>query len=139
MYRLKKFFNLSQSPDPLTSLKLGSKEHVFLGTESEFFIVQLELQYIMPLMKPIHKGFIKKIYKHNAPLLIWYMYYIFFAFAGDFFLLLFVCLQWQVFRNEAHSQLNPSTPYGGGSNEDILPEVEAKTPIPVEDFTTIHE
>ncbi|XP_078337037.1 piezo-type mechanosensitive ion channel component 2-like isoform X2 [Crassostrea virginica] len=58
---------------------------------------------------------------------------------GDFFLLLFVCLQWQVFRNEAHSQLNPSTPYGGGSNEDILPEVEAKTPIPVEDFTTIHE
>ena len=61
MYRLKKLSNLSKSPDPLISLKLGSKEHVFvLGTESELFIVQLELQCIMHLMKPIHKGFIKK-------------------------------------------------------------------------------
>nr|XP_034339397.1 piezo-type mechanosensitive ion channel component 1 isoform X8 [Crassostrea gigas] len=58
---------------------------------------------------------------------------------GDFFLLLFVCLQWQVFRTEAHAHSNTSHSYGGGSNGDILEEVEANMPIPVEDFTTIHE
>lgn len=26
--------------------------------------------------------------------------------------------------------------YGGGDNQDILPEVEGNTPIPVEDFTS---
>ncbi|CAI9737891.1 Hypothetical predicted protein [Octopus vulgaris] len=52
---------------------------------------------------------------------------------ADFFQLLFVCLQWQVFNVELGSQ---STNYGGGDNKDILPEVEASLEIPVPDFTT---
>ncbi|XP_061162541.1 piezo-type mechanosensitive ion channel component 2-like [Saccostrea echinata] len=58
---------------------------------------------------------------------------------GDFFLLLFVCLQWQVFRIEAQFHTDSEARYGGGSNEDILPEVEANMPIPVADFTTVSE
>ncbi|XP_052831053.1 piezo-type mechanosensitive ion channel component 1 isoform X7 [Octopus bimaculoides] len=52
---------------------------------------------------------------------------------ADFFQLLFVCLQWQVFNVEQGSQ---STNYAGGDNKDILPEVEASLEIPVPDFTT---
>lgn len=67
---------------------------------------------------------------------------------GDFFLLLFVCLQWQVFRTEAafHSGTRSAydggsarSSYEGGSNEDILAEVEHNMPIPGEDFTTVHQ
>ncbi|XP_052818789.1 piezo-type mechanosensitive ion channel component 1-like isoform X1 [Mya arenaria] len=52
---------------------------------------------------------------------------------ADFFQLLLVCLQWRVFRKELAMR---GEMQDGGSNEDILPEVEAKTPIPVKDFTT---
>ena len=52
---------------------------------------------------------------------------------ADFFQLLFVCLQWRVFRVE--SKRGSAEP-DGGKNDDIIPEVEAKTKIPVEDFTT---
>lgn len=47
--------------------------------------------------------------------------------------LLCVCLQWRVFRLElaAHTRND----YGGGDNDEILPEVEANLKIPVEDFT----
>jgi hypothetical protein len=41
-----------------------------------------------------------------------------------------VILQWKVFRLEASK-----VDYGGGSNHEILAEVEACTEIPVEDFT----
>ncbi|XP_056011934.1 piezo-type mechanosensitive ion channel component 1-like isoform X4 [Ostrea edulis] len=67
---------------------------------------------------------------------------------SDFFLLLFVCLQWQVFRTEAafHSGTRSAydggsarSSYEGGSNEDILAEVEHNMPIPGEDFTTVHQ
>ncbi|KAJ8302543.1 hypothetical protein KUTeg_018939 [Tegillarca granosa] len=56
-----------------------------------------------------------------------------FKFVADFFQLLFVCLQWQVFRKEKSDNMEN---YGGGDNQDILPEVEGNTPIPVEDFTS---
>ncbi|XP_052229514.1 piezo-type mechanosensitive ion channel component 1-like isoform X2 [Dreissena polymorpha] len=52
---------------------------------------------------------------------------------ADFFQLLFVCLQWRVFRKEMRFK---GVELDGGTNEDILPEVEAKQPIPVSDFTT---
>ena len=52
---------------------------------------------------------------------------------ADFFQLLFVCLQWRVFRVE---KMRGSAEPDGGKNDDIIPEVEAKTQIPVEDFTT---
>lgn len=51
---------------------------------------------------------------------------------ADFFQLLLVCLQWRVFRKELAVRGDLQD---GGSNEDILPEVEARTPIPVKDFT----
>ncbi|KAK7483051.1 hypothetical protein BaRGS_00025714 [Batillaria attramentaria] len=54
------------------------------------------------------------------------------ALMADVIQLLFVCLQWKVFRLEIAAQ---GTDSGGGSNEEILPEVEANTKIPVEDFT----
>ncbi|XP_060075477.1 piezo-type mechanosensitive ion channel component 1-like [Ylistrum balloti] len=53
---------------------------------------------------------------------------------ADFFLLLFMALQWQVFRKE--SGPNMAT-YGGGDNYDILLDVEANVPNPVEDFTSV--
>ncbi|XP_055955380.1 piezo-type mechanosensitive ion channel component 2 isoform X2 [Patella vulgata] len=58
-----------------------------------------------------------------------------FKLLADFFQLLFVCLQWKVFRIEMSSRVEE---YGGGDNSDILPEVEANTPIPsiYTDFTT---
>lgn len=52
---------------------------------------------------------------------------------ADFFQLLFVSLQWRVFRHEMASGVDEPD---GGTNEDITPEVEAKSVIPVEDFTT---
>ena len=52
---------------------------------------------------------------------------------ADFFQLLFVCLQWRVFRIES---ARGTAEAEGGSNDDIIPEVEAKTKIPVDDFTT---
>lgn len=52
---------------------------------------------------------------------------------ADFFQLLFVCLQWRVFRMEASSSIDEPD---GGNNNDITPEVEAKLEIPVDDFTT---
>ncbi|XP_053400970.1 piezo-type mechanosensitive ion channel component 2-like isoform X3 [Mercenaria mercenaria] len=52
---------------------------------------------------------------------------------ADFFQLLFVCLQWRVFRIELSSKVDEPD---GGNNEDITPEVEAKMEIPVDDFTT---
>lgn len=52
---------------------------------------------------------------------------------ADFFQLLFVGLQWRVFRQELSSRGDEPD---GGTNEDITPEVEAKSIIPVEDFTT---
>ena len=52
---------------------------------------------------------------------------------ADFFQLLFVCLQWRVFRSE---RVRGDGEPEGGSNEDIIPDVEAKMKIPVEDFTT---
>ena len=60
------------------------------------------------------------------------MYYV--HFIADFFLLLFVCLQWKVFRIENSDTLRQEM-YGGGDNQDIIQEVEANQPIPVEDFT----
>ena len=54
-------------------------------------------------------------------------------FLADFFQLLFVCLQWRVFRIELSSRMEE---YGGGDNHDILPEVEANKEIPVADFTS---
>ncbi|XP_025076547.1 piezo-type mechanosensitive ion channel component 2-like isoform X5 [Pomacea canaliculata] len=52
---------------------------------------------------------------------------------ADVVQLLCVCLQWRVFRLElaAHTRND----YGGGDNDEILPEVEANLKIPVEDFT----
>lgn len=52
---------------------------------------------------------------------------------ADFFQLLLVSFQWRVFRQEMSS--NSDVP-DGGTNEDITPEVEAKSVIPVDDFTT---
>ncbi|XP_067651571.1 piezo-type mechanosensitive ion channel component 2-like isoform X3 [Haliotis asinina] len=52
---------------------------------------------------------------------------------ADFFQLLFACLQWRVFSVERGPD---SEAYGGGDNQDILPEVEANMEIPVPDFTT---
>ena len=52
-------------------------------------------------------------------------------FAADFFQLLFVCLQWGVFRIE--NQENADS-YPGGSNKCILDVVEENGPIPVADF-----
>ncbi|KAL4234818.1 hypothetical protein ACF0H5_006459 [Mactra antiquata] len=52
---------------------------------------------------------------------------------ADFFQLLFVCLQWRVFRQELKSGAEEPD---GGSNDDIILEVEARMPIPVADFTT---
>ncbi|XP_060599283.1 piezo-type mechanosensitive ion channel component 2-like isoform X3 [Ruditapes philippinarum] len=52
---------------------------------------------------------------------------------ADFFQLLFVCLQWRVFRKEMSQKEDEKD---GGNNEDITPEVEAKMEIPVDDFTT---
>ncbi|CAC5396646.1 PIEZO1_2 [Mytilus coruscus] len=50
---------------------------------------------------------------------------------ADTIQLLLICLQWQVFRRESsEGDLHP-----GGSNKDILEEVEASTPILVPDFT----
>ncbi|KAK3085436.1 hypothetical protein FSP39_003276 [Pinctada imbricata] len=57
---------------------------------------------------------------------------------ADFFLLLFVCLQWLVFRMEAtfRREQQKLDEYGGGDNSDILVEVEANRPVPVLDFTS---
>ena len=52
---------------------------------------------------------------------------------ADFFQLLFVCLQWRVFRKEMNQRIDEQD---GGNNDDITPEVEAKMEIPVDDFTT---
>ena len=52
---------------------------------------------------------------------------------ADFFQLLLVSFQWRVFRQEMSSRQDVPD---GGTNEDITPEVEAKSVIPVEDFTT---
>ncbi|KAL3858640.1 hypothetical protein ACJMK2_008907 [Sinanodonta woodiana] len=57
---------------------------------------------------------------------------------ADFFQLLFVTLQWRVFWIEpTHppDDSNPSDKYDGGDNLDIVNEVEAKSKIPVKDFT----
>ena len=52
--------------------------------------------------------------------------------SADVFQLLFVTLQWRVFRLEmACGEEEPK----GGNNEEILADVEANTKIPVEDFT----
>ncbi|ESO89783.1 hypothetical protein LOTGIDRAFT_124598, partial [Lottia gigantea] len=56
-----------------------------------------------------------------------------FKLLADFIQLLFVCLQWRVFRIENRQEVQDE----GGDNQDILPEVEANTPIPAlyNDFT----
>ena len=52
--------------------------------------------------------------------------------SADVFQLLFVTLQWRVFRLEmACGEEEPK----GGNNQEILADVEANTKIPVEDFT----
>ena len=51
---------------------------------------------------------------------------------ADVIQLLLICLQWQVFRRESSA----GDTYAGGSNKDILDEVEANTPILVADFTS---
>ena len=52
--------------------------------------------------------------------------------SADVFQLLFVTLQWRVFRLEmACGEEEPK----GGNNREILADVEANTKIPVEDFT----
>ncbi|XP_071174524.1 piezo-type mechanosensitive ion channel component 2-like isoform X6 [Mytilus edulis] len=50
---------------------------------------------------------------------------------ADTIQLLLICLQWQVFRRES----SEGDSHPGGSNKDILEEVEASTPINVPDFT----
>ncbi|KAL5021686.1 hypothetical protein ScPMuIL_000841 [Solemya velum] len=55
---------------------------------------------------------------------------------ADFFQLLFVCLQWRVFRMEMRSKKEDLQ---WGDNEDILCEVEANQEIPVDDFTSENE
>jgi hypothetical protein len=52
--------------------------------------------------------------------------------SADVIQLLLICLQWQVFRRESSA----GDTYAGGSNQDILDEVEARTPILVADFTS---
>ena len=59
-----------------------------------------------------------------------------FFFSADFFQLLFVCLQWRVFFIENKDN---SEEYGGGSNKNILEDVENNKPNPVEDFLACKE
>ena len=59
-------------------------------------------------------------------------------FSADFFQLLFVCLQWYMFRLENGSKEHLDN-YAGGSNEDILDKVEAAEANPVEDFLSYKE
>jgi hypothetical protein len=60
-----------------------------------------------------------------------------FDFSADFFQLLFVCLQWWVFRLEnSPAQVEA---YGGGSNKDIVEDVAENKSNPVEDFLSYKE
>ena len=52
---------------------------------------------------------------------------------ADVFQFVFVTLQWRVFRTE-QSPSNQQD-HGGGSNDEIVSEVEANTKVPVDDFT----
>ena len=60
----------------------------------------------------------------------------FYLVSADFFQLLFVCLQWRVFYIEMRGKVEE---YGGGSNKDILEEVEENKPNPVDDFLACKE
>lgn len=105
-----------------------------------FICLTIFLQLVMQSLPPINKANVEfSLMTKEFPGIsrVFFSYPVYFV--GDFFLLLFVCLQWQVFRTEAHVHSDASLSYGGGSNADILEEVEANMPIPVEDFTTIHE
>ena len=64
------------------------------------------------------------------------MFYLLFLFAADVFQLLMVSLQWRVFYIEFRSNCEE---YGGGSNKDILEDVEQNKENPVEDFLSCKE
>ena len=56
--------------------------------------------------------------------------------SADFFLLLFVSLQWRVFYQENQSNAED---YGGGDNKSVIEDVENNVTNPVEDFLSYKE